>query len=354
MRRTLALGVVAVVAALGAARGGDARPHGPTGDRLIDCYCYDLFRITPSGKERRLLSRGGSRDLFDVSADRTQILFSHVVGSLSRSTITGGQSRVLPTVGEVRRARFSPDGTMIAYIAGPGDGGCGHYALHVMGAGGVNDRALQGTACGGLFVAWSPDSQRVAFARLPTGKAASSELVVANVQGTLTRVLARTPSIQDATWSPTGERIAYVAGTSRPMLHVIRADGTHDLAIAPGTAPTWAPDGRKLAYSWNRPSGGHQAIAVIARDGTHNHLDDPRAIDPYGQGVGWSPDSKTVVYRRDVTARCQCISALWTAHPDGSHRRHLLTGVKNEEFGPLYWARDGMRIVYTRYVQFGE
>lgn len=178
--------------------------------------------------------------------------------------------------------------------------------------------------------------------------------MVAAADGTNLRVLAAgVPGIADVQWSPTGERIAYVGGYRPRMLHVIRTDGSHDLALSRGRAPTWAPNGEKLEYLWEPGYGRSDAVAVIARDGTHNHVLDPAAIDRYSQGVGWSPDGRRIAYRaEDPRASCSC-DDLYLARPDGTRRHLLIRGVPHEEFGPLYWKGEST-VIYTRYVQFGQ
>jgi Tol biopolymer transport system component len=290
-----------------------------------------------------------------VSADRTRLLYEHRVGVLSSSTITGRGERLLPTQGGwVENATFSPDGRKIVYETRSPGLACSHDAIHVMDAAGGNDHTIL-AGCGSFFAGWSPDSRQLAFGRYRSADDRSGRLVVANADGSNLRVLvAHTPGIADIQWSPSGDRIAYVAGYRPRMVHVIRTDGSHDLSISRGRAPTWAPDGRTLEYLWEPGYGRGDSVAVIARDGSHNHVLDPAAVDPYGQGVGWSPDSRTIAYRtEDPRPACSC-DDIYLARPDGSDRRRLVHGSRHEGFGPLYWTRDGSILLYTRHVQHGE
>lgn len=354
MSKATPLLLVAVVLLLGQAAGARAGSRARRVAALVDCHCYDIFQIAPSGKGRRLLSQGGSRNLLDVSRDRTQLLYVHREGVLSTSTITGQKGRVLPTQGGwVDNAQFSPDGTKVAYEVRSGDPTCAHDSIHVMNRDSGDDHTVL-AGCGSFFAAWSPDSLRLAFGRYRSADDRSGELVVADADGTHLRVLAaRAPGIADVHWSPTGEWVAYVGGWRPRMLYVIGTDGSHDLAISRGRAPTWAPNGEKLEYLWERGYGHGDAVAVIDADGTHNHVLDRAAIDPYSQGVGWSPDGRTIAYRtEDPRAACSC-DDLYLASPDGTGRRLLVRGAPHEEFGPLYWKGRGT-LIYTRYVQLGQ
>lgn len=247
--RQQVVALVLVAAALTLSGAAAARTQRPSRAALVDCACYDLFAAKPDGTSRQLLSSGGSRDLYDVSPDRTHILYEHVVGILSGSAITGAGARTFATRDSVvDRARFSADGSKIAYLARTLNG-CRNDAVHVMSADGSDDRALLGS-CGAYFVAWSPDSKRLAFGRFRDASGRAAQLVVANADGSgLHALTGYEAGLSDAEWSRTGERIAYVAERIR-MIHVIRVDGSHDIAISRGRAPTWAPVGRKLEYLW--------------------------------------------------------------------------------------------------------
>jgi hypothetical protein len=109
MAKAMPLLLVAVALLIGQAGGAHAHSGARRVPALVDCRCYDIFRIAATGKRRRLLSQGVSRDLLDVSRDRTRLLYVHREGVLSTSTISGLNGRVLPTEGGwVDNAQFSP------------------------------------------------------------------------------------------------------------------------------------------------------------------------------------------------------------------------------------------------------
>ena len=327
----------------------------PTGassaPKLIDCTCYDLFVIRPDGSHDALLSRGGGRNLFDVSPDRKRILYSHEIGQLRISTVRARHKRPLANGIQIRNARFSPDSRRVLYEIDTTRCSGGLPELHVIDADGDSDRTI---GCSGYLVGWSNDSRRILFARYTTPERAETELVVANRNGSHERTIATARVIYGAAWSPRGNLVAYVTGGYKAdVLWVVRPDGSQRLRLARGSTPTWSPDGRGLAFNWRRSGRALKYLATINADGTHAHVVDPKAIDGYGQGIGWSPDGRRIVYRRDADARCRCKMALVVARRNGTHRRRLKLGEKNEEFGPLYWLPKSKAILYTSYVQKG-
>lgn len=93
----------------------------------------------------------------------------------------------------------------------------------------------------------------------------------------------------DASWSPEGDRIAFVQGR---FLQVAGSDGSdvRTLATAPGIVywPRWSPDGRRLRYSVNFGSNATQLWEVAADgSGPHQILTDLPEHDQLCCGV-WS------------------------------------------------------------------
>jgi Tol biopolymer transport system component len=54
-------------------------------------------------------------------------------------------------------------------------------------------------------------------------------------------------------WSPTAEWLSYLTarGTpERPVINVVRPDGSGALTLGEGWNPTWSPDGNRIAATW--------------------------------------------------------------------------------------------------------
>ena len=116
---------------------------------------------------------------------------------------------------------------------------------------------------------WSPDGDRIAFAR-----GAPSRLFVMNADGSgARRVTDEEVEEGEPAWSPDGRSIAYVQrnpGSSIRELWLVRPDGSqrHRLTNLGGVAqaPAWSPDGKRLAFSANVASNRFD-IYTIGADG---------------------------------------------------------------------------------------
>ena len=110
-------------------------------------------------------------------------------------------------------------------------------------------------------------------------------------------------------WSPDGTKIAFFRGGFDTLLqrnfwdiYVMNANGTGltNITHTAGeyvAAPTWSPDGSKIAYQrCEDPECGETDIWVVSSDGTNNH---PILTGPTADGVPtWSPDGKTILFTR--------------------------------------------------------
>ena len=262
---------------------------------------------------------------------------------------------------------FSPDGTRIAYWSRQAAGL--PVSLWVMSADGSAPRNLTGSAdfagSEGLQVAWSPDSQRVAFA---VGDYYwSSQLFVVGVDGAgPARVGDASLARSDPAWSPDGRLIAFrghtvgVGPDASPAdpaigVYVIAPDGTGERRIsqssraggAPnlwgfggpgvGTPPSWSPDGKTLLYATG-PVGQH-GLAIAAIDGSGE-----RAIGlPAGDHLlpAFSPDAVRIAYQ-DLSATGE--GTTFVVNADGTGL-HALEDGSSVALNPLRWSPDGRSVV---------
>jgi Tol biopolymer transport system component len=219
------------------------------------------------------------------------------------------------------------------------------YAINVDGSG---ERRLTDTPGLDGFPTWSPDGQRIAFVSDRDG--GNWEIYVMDSDGAHRRRLTNTPEEDEAVpaWSPDGERIAYATdfdGDSK--IWVMTADGSDRKQLASGLFPSWSPDGKRIAnttYSGERPY-----LAVMNADGSERRSLGASALQKLlGMGGGeepaWSPDGERIAY---VSSRSEDNSEIYVMASNGSERTRRLTDIPGHDHWPPTWSPDGNRIAFT-------
>ena len=224
----------------------------------------------------------------------------------------------------------------------------------------TNDQAYN------LSPTWSPDGQRIAFARtnsfgpgpiIPGSNSEDStdwDLWAIDADGGNLVQLTQGPS-QDIrpAWSPDGRRIAYASideeDTFAADLWVMDADGSNLVQLTPdytdadstyALRPAWSPDGRRIAYSFIRD--GNVDIWVMDADG-ENPVN-LTASSESESAPSWSPDGQRIAYRCQLGEEDYQICLM---NADGTEQVQLIDGFRfaNE---PV-WTPDGSRILFSAF-----
>jgi Tol biopolymer transport system component len=243
-----------------------------------------------------------------------------------------GLHRLTPSGVTARDPVWSPDGARILF-AGGGD-------LHMMNRDG-SSRTRVVDAQGVGSYRWSPDGSMIAYtATRMVGDDLFEDLWVVRPDGSGAARIASNAT--DPSWAPDGRRVAY-ASSGDQQLHIINSDGTADVVLtsAPlvATQAAWSPDGSVIAFV----NGSDKNIMLINPDGsalvnlTQDQADDDAPV--------WSPDGTTLAF---TTSRADqpLESEVAVMNRDGSNRNVLTTHV-GFDFSPD-WSPDGSRLVFTR------
>ncbi len=144
-------------------------------------------------------------------------------------------------------------------------------------------------------LAWAPDGRHIAFGGVSIGAPPEDDgLYVADTKTGKARIVRpfRRPETDwlDLAWSPDGSTIAFVV---RSVIYLVRADGSGYRELHTGTegydrAPSWSPDGRRIAYATGGP--GFAVVFRVDLDGSH------RRILGYGGWPAWSPAGGRIAY----------------------------------------------------------
>lgn len=224
----------------------------------------------------------------------------------------------------------------------------------------------------------------------------TTDLFVVRTTGSGTRRLTRTAASEsDPAWSPDGGRIAFSSGfllchandCAGPVsgdIWVMAADGSAPTRVTAGaaqdlldTSPSWSPDGQRLAFVRGLPGMPGAGIYVVAANGS----DLRRLAARPAVAADWSPDGNSVVYVADTRNRAKqlvvvdvqagrastlairrlpadVLDAAWS--PDGSHlavttaaagvfavpaRGGVARRIVGPGYGDVAWSPDGRRLV---------
>ena len=188
----------------------------------------------------------------------------------------------------------------------------------------------------GYEASWSPTGTRVAFRSLP-----SSDLLIAERSSGVVRQVA-SGAYGRPTWSPKGRRLAFQVGNSFSVddegLAVVNADGTGFRRLTTGddSTPAWSPDGRRIAFV-RFTDGGYYTLMTINADGTR-----PRKVtdDAYNAFTpAWSPDGRRIAFDAEPG------NDIYVVDPDGANLVNLTRTAKPIDENPS-WSPDGRVIAF--------
>jgi Tol biopolymer transport system component len=366
----------------------------------------NIYTVDPRGSQRTQLTKdgdGGSARAYDFptwSPDNRHIAFVGVTysgGSPSDGTLysetTDGTTRV-PLYKSDQSIPFylywSPDGHFVTFLSSKSNGqlalglaqgdkensteeldsGAPLYfawspdsqrmLLHVGGALGDSNQARIAllplahrnspqaiSSSPGSFAApqWSPDGQNLLFSTADTNN--GQAMAVSDAHGQGIQVLFKYNGRISFSWSPSGDRIAYIVTESAVQIpnlgivQVVDPDGKNaqDISKDPALAFFWSPNGKRLAYltvqassnssggrmiglalqtspsvkvQWNVKDFDNGTTRVVATFApTDNFVNLLPFFDQYARSMTfWSPDSQSLVYASSESSN---IGSIWIA-----------------------------------------
>jgi Tol biopolymer transport system component len=301
---TLAASVFVAATVAASSHGAGQRSEGFAArfdGRLVVGSNGSLYTLGPGDATARvLLSADPAKEYLDSpawSADGKKLLFDHSDAGGSTIEVANANGRGIvpvetstPAGAHDYSASWLPDGR-ITFVRQNAAGSC--ILLASISSGARSPflcRPADLPAIAGLLFAprWSTSAGSVAFLRdrgqKQHGFTTADQLTVANADGTGQHAVSSTV-VQTFDWSPDGNRLVVV--NPNKTISIVSADGTGERVLVRGTAPTWSPNGKWIAY---RCYGAATTVCAIGPSGKGARKlgTVPNRVDQ----LSWQPSAK--------------------------------------------------------------
>lgn len=211
---------------------------------------------------------------------------------------------------------------------------------------------------------WSPDGTHLAFA-------ASDGVWTVSADGASRTRVSDLPGAGTPSWSPTGDRVAFVdPGTHEIVVQgVAGGEPTRFAMLAPGVSPTaatfasdnvpsWSPDGSEIAFlSWD--GNGDEVFALSLATGALTQVSSirvsgeavnpevpgsPRKLQSNASSPRWSPIDRDTIAFGLLPETSGSAGGVYVGSPDGGRERRLVG--TTPVWGPA-WTRDGSHLLFA-------
>lgn len=224
----------------------------------------------------------------------------------------------------------------------------GNPHVYIMDPNGSNPIRLSGLTYPEYTPRWSPDNHSIVISAqtgtIPCGSilCAVWDILKVNISSSQFVNLTNgyTNDNQAPTFSPDGQRIAFVAGLNNSSGHLIimNQDGTNisPTSITSANFPDWSPDGSKILYTspWGSPSG------IFTNDLNTGEIIKIKS-GVMGAIASWSPDGQKIAFSMKVDGN----EEIYLINADRTGLTRLTNNSYNDS-SPT-WSQDGNWLTFT-------
>jgi dipeptidyl aminopeptidase/acylaminoacyl peptidase len=253
------------------------------------------------------------------------------------------------------RLSFSPDGTRIAFANFLE----GEYGIETANPDG-SDIVRLTDGVNDSWASWSPDGTKILFSGtrydpsieqclpgFPHEHGCPTDIYVMDAEGSNVVRLTDDPASEyQSVWSPNGERIAFARSLgdpqlSHPAIFTMDPDGTdvRQTSSADGGSdfwPTWSPDGTQVAFAAIRNEDW--GIWVVDADGSNEHMILGGTGAGYVDNPVWSPDGTLIAFVGNLAVDDYSPEdALYVMRPDGTGVTPIADATGVGVTGDLAW-----------------
>jgi len=234
--------------------------------------------------------RGGSKEIYVMDYD----------GTNQRPITANGDISITPS--------WSPVDDRIAYTVWRG----GQIQIAIASSTGVRHSFSQPGGITNYRPSWSPDGKSIVFSSRRDG---NFEIYSADADGKNPKRLTTSSGIDTSpVFNPaTGKRIAFVSDRSgTQQIYTMRDDGTDVQRVTEegGDAenPSYSPDGRMIAFAWNKPRSGGYDIYVY--DTIAQRFTQLTSNSGNNERPTWAPDGKHIAFESNRSGSTQVYSMI--------------------------------------------
>lgn len=177
----------------------------------------------------------------------------------------------------------------------------GIYSVWVMNADGSEQRMWINPGLEPILLGVSPSRQEVLFMGKPSGSSIY-QLFLCDLSGGNMRQITNYPGgARAGTFSPDGERIAFVGGEEgKQTIAIVNRDGTGQYSLASLETslwrPTWSPDGQFIVFPALDKDAGKYRIYSVLPDGNDLRVISPDFLPSVTSQVQWRPGGYEVIF----------------------------------------------------------